>query len=170
MAAMRRAGATTAILVQGRNNANSKTTTPCRASFDPVSDRSYLFLAVEVRRGGRERLKRTALPDVLKIEGTIMKKVLLTLAMLGMLGFSSAAMAGVHVSFGVGVGPGYYGPAPYPYYGYYGNPYPPYYYYGGPSIYFGPGYYPWHHGYWHGGYYRGYHGYHGGYHGAYSHH
>jgi hypothetical protein len=86
---------------------------------------------------------------------TIMKKLLLIVALLAVVGFSSQAYAGVRFGVGIGVGPGYYGPAyGYPYYGYpYGAPY----YYGGPAIYYGPGYYPWYHGYWHGGYYRGYH-------------
>ena len=68
-----------------------------------------------------------------------MKKLLLMLGFLAVLGLSSAATAGVH--FSVGVGGPYYGPYygspyyydgypygyyPYGYYGYYGHPY--YYY------------------------------------------
>ena len=103
-----------------------------------------------------KRLKRLILVE------TNMKKFLLIIALLGVLGFTSQANAGVHVGIGVGVGPGYYGYGP----GYYGGypyyPYGPYYY--GPGVYFGPGYYPWYHGYWRGGYYHG--GYYGrGYYG-----
>jgi len=85
-----------------------------------------------------------------------MKKLILILAAVGMLGFAAQpAKAGVHVGIGIGI-PAYYGGYPYPYYGYgaypYGYPYyGPYPAYG---VYFGPGYYPWYHGYWHGGYYH----------------
>jgi hypothetical protein len=109
-------------------------------------------------------LKRTKRVNVLRVQ-TIMKKFLLMLALLGVLGFSSQANAGVHVGIGIGVGPVYGGPYYGGYYGgypYYGYPGPYYYGYGGPSVYFGPGYYPWYRGYWHGGYYRGGYG-HGGY-------
>jgi len=120
--------------------------------------------------GVAKRLNRRYVLNVLKIE-TIMKKFLLMIALLGILGFSSQANAGVHVSVGIGVGGGYYGG---PYYGYPYYGYPAAYYYGGPAVYYGPGYYPWYRGYWGGGYYRGGYnrgGYYGrGYRGAYSHH
>ncbi len=92
---------------------------------------------------------------------TIMKKLLLAIALLVVLGFSTQAQAGVVVGVGIGIpGPGYYP-------GYYPYPPPPYYYGYGPSIYFGPGYYPWYHGYWHGGYWGGYRGgYAGNWHGG----
>jgi hypothetical protein len=103
-----------------------------------------------VLRRGAKRLNWKRLINVL-INVIIMKRILLTIALLGVLGISSQANAGVHFGVGIGVGPGYYGA--YPYYGYpYG--YGPY-YYPGPNIYVGPGYYPWYNGYWHGGYYRG---------------
>jgi hypothetical protein len=69
-----------------------------------------------------------------------MKKTLLVIGMMGVLGLSSQANAGVHVS--IGFGGGYYGPPP------------AYYYDDGPVIYFAPGYYPWYNGYWQGGYHH----------------
>jgi len=90
-----------------------------------------------------------------------MKKIIPIIALLGVLGCSSLANAGVHVGVGIGVGGFYAGPYPYdtyPYYGYYPDSY---YYDAGPVVYIGPGYYPWYHGYWHGGYVH---------HGGYSHH
>lgn len=77
-----------------------------------------------------------------------MKKIIPIIALLGILGCSSMANAGVRVGVGIGFG------------GYYGGPYPygcPYGCVPGPTVYFGPGYYPWHHGYWHGGYVHHYH-------------
>jgi hypothetical protein len=97
-----------------------------------------------------------------------MKSKLLALFLLA----GGTLMAGTHFSFGIGVGPGYYGPRYYaPAYGYYQPSYyvaPPAYYY--PPVYPGPGYIS---GYWvgvgprrvwHRGYYsRGGYGYRGGY-------
>jgi hypothetical protein len=107
-------------------------------------------------------LKQACHINVLISEVTTMKKLLLVLALLSVAAFSATpAKAGVVVGVGFNFGgPGYYG-------GYYGPP--PCYYGYGPAVYFGPGYYPWYHGYWGGGYYRGYGGYygHGGYYGGY---
>jgi hypothetical protein len=61
---------------------------------------------------------------------------------------TSPAQAGIHIALGFG---GYYSPVPAPY------PYGPAYYEGyfGPEVvYYGPGYYPWFHGYWRGGYHH----------------
>jgi hypothetical protein len=75
--------------------------------------------------------------NVLKGE-TTMKKLFLMLAVLLVLGFSTQARAGVHVSVGIGFGGGGYYAGPPPYYGYpaYYAPYPPppYYYYGPPGL------------------------------------
>ena len=95
-----------------------------------------------------ENLNRKKSTDVLKIE-VIMKKILLMIALLGVLGLSSQANAGVHVGIGIGVGGGYYAPGYY----YGGSPYGYPGYYGPAYGYYGPGYYPWYGGYWRGGYY-----------------
>jgi hypothetical protein len=96
-----------------------------------------------------------------------MKKLLMLLAILGVLGFGLSTQANAGVRIGIGVAPGYYGPGPY-YGGYYGpGPYPYYGYYGPYGYY---GYYG--HPYYYGGYYGGgYYG-HGGRsygHGGYRH-
>ncbi len=98
-----------------------------------------------------------------------MKPFLLVIMLASVAAFSmpTPSYAGVVVGVGVNVGGpgcGYYPPPPYA--AYVGL---------GPSVYVGPGYYPWCSGYWHGGYYRayygrGYWGAHGGYwagHGGY---
>jgi hypothetical protein len=73
-----------------------------------------------------------------------MKKIIPIIALLGVLGCSSMANAGVRVAIGIGVGSCYGGPYPYGC-----SP--------GAVVYVGPGYYGWHHGYRHGGYvHRGY--------------
>jgi hypothetical protein len=96
---------------------------------------------------GAKSLNRRYFLNVLK-SAIIMKKILLIIALLGVLDLSSQANAGVRVGVGIGVGPGYYYGG-YPY-GYYPGPY----YYPRPGVYIAPGYYPWYHGYWHGGYYH----------------